>query len=242
MVVRNPVAELRIFVEAALVRPAATPPVEQPAAQVRRRVVAAATLVIGAVVLALALRIPPGDDDFYLAALGLAAVWGTGALLSGPLHFGRGRTRRGDRLAPPVVQSLALAVLLSALFLAGALVVARVPPLRGPVDDLLDHARFGSLPLVLGITLLNGVVEELYFRGALYAAVPRHPVLLTTGLYTATTLGSGVPLLVLAAAALGAVTALQRRVTGGILGPVITHVTWSTAMVLFLPPVLELTG
>ena len=53
-------------------------------------------------------------------------------------------------------------------------------------------------------------------------------------------LGSGVPLLVLAAAVVGVVTALQRRVTGGILGPVITHITWSTGMLLLLPPVLDL--
>ena len=46
----------------------------------------------------------------------------------------------------------------------------------------------------------------------------------------------------LAAAIIGVVTALQRRVTGGILGPIITHVTWSTGMLLLLPPVLELPG
>jgi uncharacterized membrane protein len=50
-----------------------------------------------------------------------------------------------------------------------------------------------------------------------------------------------IPLLVLAAAVIGLVTALQRRVTGGFLGPIITHVVWSTGMLLLLPPALELT-
>ena len=72
--------------------------------------------------------------------------------------------------------------------------------------------------------MVNGIVEELYFRGALYAALPSHAVTITTVLYALTTVGSGIPLLVLAAAIIGLVTALQRRVTGGILGPIITHV------------------
>ena len=71
-------------------------------------------------------------------------------------------------------------------------------------------------------------------------ALPSHAVGITTLLYALTTIGSGVPLLVLAAAVVGLVTALQRRVTGGILGPLITHVTWSTGMLLLLPPVLNL--
>ena len=58
--------------------------------------------------------------------------------------------------------------------------MARIPVLREPVEQLLDHARFGSFALVLAITFINGIVEELYFRGALYAALPRHQVTITT--------------------------------------------------------------
>jgi len=237
----GPVAELREFLRAALLIPVAGQQPDPPGSAARRRAVVAVTLVMGSTLLAWALRIAPGDPRFYAATLGLATVWGVGAIASGPLHFGRGHTRRGEREARPVVQSLVLGVLLVALFLAGALLVARVPALREPVDELLDHARFGSLAVVLAITALNGTVEELYFRGALYAALPAHAVAVTTLFYTLTTIGSGVPLLVLAAAVIGLVTALQRRVTGGVLGPVITHVTWSTGMLLLLPPALELT-
>ncbi len=94
---------------------------------------------------------------------------------------------------------------------------------------------------MLAITFFNGVVEELFFRGALYAALPRNQVLITTVLYALTTVGSGIPLLVLAGTLIGLVTALQRRVTGGFLGPMITHVTWSTGMLLLLPFALDLT-
>lgn len=239
---RDPVAELRAFVKAALFQPVERKHWDPPGVFRRRQIVVAITFVVGTVVLAWALRITPGDPAFYIATLVLAAVWLVGALTSGPLHAGMGHTRRGDRTARPIVQSLALGALLLVVFLLGALAVARIPVLREPVDELLDHARFGSLGVVFAITLVNGVVEELYFRGALYAALPRHGVAVTTVLYALTTVGSGIPLLVLAAAIIGLVTALQRRVTGGFLGPVITHITWSTGMLLLLPPVLDLAG
>lgn len=89
------------------------------------------------------------------------------------------------------------------------------------------------------LTVVNGVAEEVFFRGALYAAIPeRWTVALTTVVYALTTVVSGVPLLVLAAACLGLVCGLQRRVTGGVLGPIITHITWSAGMLLLLPPLL----
>lgn len=237
---RGPVAELRAFVNAALIQKVDRDHRDPDDVFRRRQVVVAVTFVVGSAVLAWALRITPGDPLFYVATLALAAAWIVGALLSGPLHAGMGRTRRGEQTRP-IVQSLALGALLLAVFLLGALVVARIPALREPVDQLLDHARFGSFAAVLAITVLNGVVEEIYFRGALYAAIPRHPVALTTVLYALTTVGSGVPLLVFAAAVIGVVTGLQRRVTGGFLGPIITHVVWSTGMLLLLPPALSLT-
>ena len=235
----DPVAEVRSFVRAALVTPVPRDHTESDAAFRRRRVVAVVTLVVGSVVLTLALRIPPGDPLFYAATVGLAAIWTVGAFVSGPLHLGRARTRSGGD-ARPLVQSLALGAILLAVFLLGGFVIAHVPPLRDPVTHLLDHARLGSLTLVAAITAVNGIAEELYFRGALYSAVGRrHAVLVTTVVYALTTVGSGIPLLVLAAALLGVLTGLQRRVTGGILGPMVTHLTWSLGMLLLLPLVLS---
>lgn len=237
----NPLEELRSFARAALVDPVPRDHAQSDAAFHRRRVVALVTLVIGAALLAVALRLPPGNAWFYVGTIALAVVWTAGALASGPLHLGRAHTRSGTALARPVVQSLALGVLLLVVFLAGALAVSRVPVLREPVDRLLDHARQGSLVLVAVITAVNGVAEELYFRGALFAAVGRrHAVAVTTTVYALTTAGPGIPLLVLAAAALGLVTGLQRRVTGGILGPVVTHLTWSLGMLLLLPHALTI--
>lgn len=236
----NPVRELRAFAEAALVAPVERDHRQSDAAFRRRRVVAGITLVAGAVLLWRSLRIAPGDPMFYAATFALAALWAIGALASGPLHLGRARTRTGRTDAQPVVQALALGALLVGLFCLGAVVVSRVPFLRGPVDDLLDHARYGSLGVVLLVVIANGIGEELYFRGALYAAIGRrYPVTVSTVVYALTTVGSGVPLLVFAAAVLGVFTGLQRRVTGGILGPIVLHLTWSASMLLLLPPLLD---
>jgi hypothetical protein len=236
----RPVVELRAFLRASLVTPVPRSQRDPASVLQRRRVISAVTLVVGSAVLWWSLQLLPGDPLFYVGTLVLAAVWLVGAFLAGPLYLGRAHTRSGTSYARPVVQSLALAGLLLAVFLAGAFLVAQVPFLRGPVDDLLDHVRYGSVALVLAITMVNGVAEELFFRGALYAAIPkRWTVAATTTVYALTTVVVGVPLLVLAAVCLGLVCGLQRRVTGGVLGPIITHVTWSSGMLLLLPPLLS---
>jgi membrane protease YdiL (CAAX protease family) len=236
----NVVTEISSFFRAALVTPVARDHSESDWAFRRRRVVVVVTLVVGAGILTWALRIEPGDPTFYVATIGLAVVWALGAFLSGPLHLGRANTRDGRGSSRAVVQSLALGALLLGIFMLGAVVVARIPVLREPVQELLDHARFGSLALVAAITAVNGIAEELYFRGAMYAAVGRrHAVAVTTVVYALVTATSGIPLLVLAGALVGLVVAFQRRVTGGILGPTITHLTWSLGMLFLLPPVLD---
>lgn len=211
---------------------------ESDAAIRRRRIVCAATLAAGAVLLDLSLDLAPGDERFYLTMTLVAATWTVGSFASGKIYLGQAHTRRGDRYVVPVLQSLALATLLLGVFLIGAVLVAQVPALRSPVNAVLDHARFGSLPVVAAITLLNALAEELFFRGAVFSAVPRHQVLTSALLYTVVTTATGNVMLVLAAAVLGTVVALQRRVTGGVVAPVITHVVWSSGMLFLLPPLL----
>jgi membrane protease YdiL (CAAX protease family) len=86
------------------------------------------------------------------------------------------------------------------------------------------------------VAVANGVAEEIFFRGAVFAAATRHlPVVVSTLVYTATTVATGNLILVFAAIAVGLVLGLQRRATGGVLAPTITHVTWSLLMLLVLP-------
>lgn len=202
----------------------------------RRRVVVAVTLVVGATLLGVSLSQEPGDPMFYPLALALAAAWVVGALLSGPLHIGwvRGEDSRLER---PVLQPIVVGLLAVAVFAAGGLLVAQVPALQSLVNSVLDHARQGDLALILLVTLVNGVAEELFFRGALYAAIPSHQVLVTTIAYTVATLATGNVMLGFAAILLGVVVGLQRRATGGILAPIITHLVWSVSMLYLLPAI-----
>jgi membrane protease YdiL (CAAX protease family) len=200
----------------------------------RRQVVTAAFVVVGAAVLAASLRIEPGSGLFYPATLGLAVVWTVGAFTSGPLHLGR--ALRDDQPGPrPVAMPLVYGALLAGLFAVGGLVVRQVPWLDAQVRHVLDHAQHGSAPLLIVITALNGVAEELFFRGALYAATTRHPVIVTTVAYTAATLATGNVMLAFAALLLGLLVGLERRATGGIQAPIITHVVWSVSMLFVLP-------
>ena len=89
------------------------------------------------------------------------------------------------------------------------------------------------------VTALNGVAEELFFRGAV---VRRHPRATRCrsppSPTTAVTLATGNVMLALRRrASLGAVVGLQRRASGGILAPILTHVTWSVAMLYALPAI-----
>lgn len=237
----NPLRELRTFLAAALVTPVARDHLDTPTQWRRRQIVVAITLVLGAVALGRALAVRPGDPLFYPATLAVAAIWAAGALASGRLHLGRAHTRAGTEGGRAVLQGFLLGAALLAIFCAGALVVGRIPVLRAPVEGLLDHARFGALAVVALVTAVNGLAEELFFRGAVYAAIPRRWNLLgSTALYALSTILSGVPLLTFAAAALGLLTGAQRRVTGGVLGPIVAHLTWSLGMLFLLPTVLSL--
>ena len=108
------------------------------------------------------------------------------------------------------------------------LIVDDSPTERHVLKQLLATRGYGI------VTAVNGVAEELFFRGAVYASLDRRfNAVGSTALYAASTLFTGVPLLTFAAVCLGLLTAAQRRVTGGVLGPIASHLTWSLGM-LFL--------
>jgi uncharacterized protein len=230
------VSWLSRFVDSTLVSPVARDHQQSVGMFRRRRLVVAGTLAVGATLLGLSLATTPGDPAFYALTFALAATWAVGSFLSGPLHLGR--MLLGSRLRRPILQPIAIGLAAVAVFTVGALLVAQVPFLSSSVDEVLDHARFGSLPVIAVVTLVNGVAEELFFRGALYAAVGGHPVLVSTVIYALTTIATGNIMLVFAAAVLGLLVGLERRVSGGVLAPMLTHVTWSMGMLFILPPLM----
>jgi uncharacterized protein len=201
----------------------------------RRRVVVAIALVAGAVLLGISLSIAPGDSTFYVLTGAVAVVWAGGGLASGPLHLGYIPFRGG--LRRPVVTPFVIGLLAAAVFVAGALVVRQISPLRDYVANVLAHAQQGSITLIVVVTLANGIAEEIFFRGALFAAIGRrYPVIISTIVYAVATVATANPMLVFAALTLGLVLGLQRRASGGILASMITHVTWSIILLFALPP------
>jgi hypothetical protein len=203
----------------------------------RRRVVVVLTLAVGAALLGLSLATKPGDVAFYPLTVAVAAAWIIGGLLSGPLHLGyipfRGTLRR------PVVTPIAFGLLAAGIFVVGALIVRQSEPLRLFVQHVLDHAQQGNLALVAFVALLNGAAEEVFFRGALFAAIGRkHAIPLSVVVYALVTVATANPMLVFAAFLMGTLFALQRRATGGILAPMLTHLTWSAAMLFALPAII----
>ena len=121
-------------------------------------------------------------------------------------------------------------------FYGAALVARRIPLLNEALTSVLSYADRGSDPLVLATTLANGVAEEIFFRGALFTALGEHsPVAASTAVYMLTTSATRNPALVLASGVMGTVFALQRRASGGIGAPILTHMTWSALMLRYLP-------
>jgi uncharacterized protein len=213
----------------------AVPHHEPPVVVRRRRVVVAIVLIVGGVLLGLSMRRHPGESSFYWLVLALAAVWAVGARLSGPLHLGgicwRGRNQR------PVITGSAIGLLLGGLFVLGGVVARQIPVVSGPITRVVQFANEGSPRMILTIVLLGAIAEELFYRGALYTALGRHyPVVISTVAYLAATMASGNLMLGFASIVLGTVCAFERRATGGVLAPILTHIVWSLVVILALPP------
>jgi uncharacterized protein len=214
----------------------AVPHHEPPTTVRRRRIVVVVVLVIGAALLGYSLTRRPGDESFYWLTLALAAVWALGAFASGPLHLGclrfRGRNQR------PVITGTVVGLALGGAFSVGGLIARELPGISEYITRVLEFANYGPLALVVFITVINGIAEEMYFRGALYTALGKaYPAVISTAVYVIVTAATtGNPMLGFAAVILGAVCAWERRATGGVLAPMLTHFFWGLVMVLALPP------
>ncbi|WP_369253061.1 CPBP family intramembrane glutamic endopeptidase [Geodermatophilus amargosae] len=212
---------------------------ETDAAFRRRRRVTAGVALGGAGLLGVSLSTKPGSPSFYGLTLAVAGTWVTGGLASGPLHLGWMLTP-DHQLRRPVVTPVLTGVGAFGAFYGAALVARRIPVLDRSITRVMRYAHQGSTPLVATTALANGVAEEVFFRGALYAAIGAdRPVLTSTAVYGLATAATRNPALLLASVAMGALFGVQRRVTGGIQAPVLTHVTWSALMLRFLPSLFD---
>ena len=212
---------------------------ESDAAFAHRRRVVAGVSVAGAGLLGVSLSSEPDSPRFYVLTLGVASTWLVGGLRSGPLHLGR--VRVGEHTyRRPVITPVVTGVAAFGAFYAAALVVRRIPLLDEAITSVLRYATRGTGPLVLTTALANAVAEEVFFRGALYAALTeRRAVPVSTAVYVTATAATRNPALVLASAVMGTLFAAQRRASGGVQAPILTHLTWSALMLRYLPPLFR---
>jgi len=210
---------------------------EPETARARRRRIVTATGIGGAGLLGISLSTKPGSPQFYILTMGLAGTWAAGALSSGPLPLG---STQDPGNAHPVVLPVLTGAGAFGLFYGAARLARHIPPLNRAIGSVLRYADDGSTPLILATASANAVAEELFFRGALWSLVQdSHPLAKTTLAYAATTAATRNPALVLAGTATSVLFGLQRRTSGGILAPALTHLTWSLLMLRYLPPLFQ---
>ena len=192
-------------------------------------------VLTGTGLLGASLSTKPASRQFYALTFSAAGTWLIGGLAIAPLDWSSLRgTKRSFRslVAVPVLTGAAA----FGVFFGAALVARRIPVLNEALISVFDYAERGADSWVLATTLANGVAEEVFFRGTLFTVLASpHPVAASTAVYMLTTSATRNPALVVAAGVMGTVFAAQRRASGGLLAPMLTHVTWSALMVRFLP-------
>ncbi|WP_069167431.1 CPBP family intramembrane glutamic endopeptidase [Nocardia altamirensis] len=191
-----------------------------------RRLRVAAAAVAGTGLLGASFAAEPDSPEFYGLTLTTAASWALGGLLP---DIGDDQPER------PITSPILIGAGAFAVFYGCALIARRIPFLRKEIASVLRYAEQGPTPRVLLITLANGAAEEIFFRGAVYSVAGSKPVVVSTGIYACVTAATRNPALVLASIFMGALFGLQRRATGGIRAPLLTHMTWSALMLRYMP-------
>ena len=136
-------------------------------------------VVLGGIVLGLSLRLEPGSIEFY-GGVARRWPWCGRPGRSPPARSTSAGSPATTIHVRPVLTPILIGLALAGVFVVGGLVVRQIPFLADQVGDVVDFADEGAIPMLVLITAINGVAEELFFRGAAYAATPRHPVLVTT--------------------------------------------------------------
>lgn len=205
----------------------------------RRRLQVAGVLVTGSGLLGASLSTRPGSWRFYPLTFGVAATWIIGGIWTRPPRPAEKDDDPDGPLAA-VLGPVAIGAAAFGVFYLAALAARRVPILDRALIAVMRYVHRNSGPLVLSTALANAVGEEIFFRGSVYGAVgANRPGLASTVVYMMATAATRNPSLVLASGAMGTVFAAERNLSGGVRGPILTHLTWSALMLRYLPPLFR---
>ncbi len=190
-------------------------------------------LIVGTVIAAGAwgAMFVPRRDGFWTRASLAATVIGVFALAAEPAVIGQLFDRR--HWAGDVVVGILGGGALYVVFWVGeqALVII-APKLAAEVGDLYTvrgRTRPGTIPVVVAIA---GAGEELFFRGLLQRQAG---VAVALAVYGAVHLWERKIILVVAALAGGVWWGVLLAWTGGLIAPVVSHVLWGLAIIVWRP-------
>lgn len=210
--------------------------------------VVAVPSLLGAGGLCFATLSADGSPSFYAGTFIAAAVWWISWWLFGGSEDGsRNAFKEAFQPQPgylprkEALRGFALGAGLLAIFVVSALVVMRIPVFAEPVDKLMENVRVGGLAMTALTTAINAAGEEVFFRHVLIRKLEllglagKWLAVIAVGIYALVTVAMGVALLVFAAVVLGALTYYEARRSGGVVSPMVAHMTWSLGMMFILP-------
>lgn len=147
-----------------------------------------------------------------------------------------------DRPAVKIGLGLLAAIGLYAVFFAGNILARRILPFAGAGISQVYGFKTGASPLrvIFLMALVIGPGEELFWRGYLQRNFQDRcggfgGFLLATALYTLVHVGSGNPMLVLAAAVCGLFWGYLYLRTKSVLLVLISHTVWDLAVFILFP-------
>lgn len=178
-----------------------------------------------------------GSTGFYLFTVLTALVYVAAWWL-----WGSRNAFAGPGAVKEIIRGVVIGVALALVFIAGAVVVHQISFLAEPVAELMATPTQGGLLPTLAVLVINGIGEELVYRDVaprqLRALVNTSEVgvgVLSTALYCVVTIAMGVPLLIFAAAVLGAVAFYEASRSRRLYSPIAVHLTWSITMLFVMP-------
>jgi membrane protease YdiL (CAAX protease family) len=202
-----------------------------PVPQCHVRIVVAVTLIAGGILVATTIRAEQSTAQFVVAGLSLAGVWVLGFLAAR-----RFRHEPVEHAIRHAVIGVAIGLAMFVAFVAIAWAARRLEVLDEPIDGILRTADARTRTWLLVVAVVNGVAEELFFRGALVDALPsRYAASGSTVIYVAVTSAGGNVALALAALVLGTVFVAARLRTRSLVTPIAAHVTWSLLVITSFP-------
>lgn len=189
--------------------------------------------VVGAALLWGTFHAARGSAAFWIVGYALAAVWVLGS-------FAVARVEAGSTDPRTIGVAAGAGVAAFVVFYGAYRLLREIPVISGALHGVVGTADAAHVVPVLVLAVVNAVAEEVFFRGAVFSLIASRTdgrgdaVIWSTVIYAVVTAASFNVALVIAAVVLGALLAMVRQWAGGVVAPAITHVVWSTLMLLAL--------